>query len=67
MTERKGILVAVGEENAVRGSWIKIYDLAKMDRTTHTPMLLRSAKVQPSNKPHPVSCFFPFMFRSMSL
>lgn len=56
MAERKGVLVTVGEEDAVRGSFIKIWDLGNTDKKSHAPVLLRSAKVQPSNKPHPVSC-----------
>ena len=55
MVERRGMLVTVGEENAVRGSLLKIWDLGKTDKKNHAPVLLRSAKVQPSNKPHPVS------------
>ncbi|KAG2351149.1 hypothetical protein BDR07DRAFT_1476106 [Suillus spraguei] len=50
MAERKGVLVTIGEEDA-------IWDLEKMDPRTQAPVLLRSSKVQPSNKPHPVSCF----------
>jgi hypothetical protein len=61
MAERKGVLVTVGEEVAVRGSFIKIWDLGKTDKKNHAPVLLRSAKVQPSNKPHPVSGPFRFI------
>ncbi|KAG2070492.1 hypothetical protein BDR04DRAFT_1099977 [Suillus decipiens] len=57
MAERKGVLVTIGEEDAVRGSLLKIWDLEKMDPRTQAPVLLRSSKIQPSNKPHPVSCF----------
>ncbi|KAG1721987.1 uncharacterized protein EDB91DRAFT_1175471 [Suillus paluster] len=57
MAERSDILVTIGEEDAVRGSLVKIWDLGKTDKRNQAPVLLRSAKVQPSNKPHPVSCF----------
>lgn len=57
MAERKGVLVTIGEEDAVRGSLLKIWDLGKTDKRNQAPVLLRSSKVQPSNKPHPVSCF----------
>lgn len=57
MAERKGVLVTIGEEDAVRGSLLKIWDLGKTDKGNQAPVLLRSSKVQPSNKPHPVSCF----------
>ncbi|OAX34310.1 hypothetical protein K503DRAFT_456147 [Rhizopogon vinicolor AM-OR11-026] len=56
MAERNGVLVTVGEEDAVRGSFIKIWDLGKTDKKSLAPALLRSSKVQPSNKLHPVSC-----------
>ncbi|KAG1872871.1 hypothetical protein C8R48DRAFT_670309 [Suillus tomentosus] len=36
---------------------LKIRDLGKTDKRNQAPVLLKSAKVQPSNKPHPVSCF----------
>ncbi|KAF5383483.1 hypothetical protein D9757_006137 [Collybiopsis confluens] len=55
MVERKGILVTLGEENSVLSPLIKIWDLNKKDKRTTAPLLLRSAKVQPSNRPHPVS------------
>ncbi|KAF9073561.1 hypothetical protein BDP27DRAFT_1260105 [Rhodocollybia butyracea] len=55
MVEKKGILVTLGEENAVQSPLIKIWDLSKQDKRTTAPILLRSAKVQPSNRPHPVS------------
>ncbi|KAG2053182.1 hypothetical protein BDR06DRAFT_956758 [Suillus hirtellus] len=57
MTERNGVLVTIGEESAVQGSLLKIWDLGKTDKRNQAPVLLKSAKVQPSNKPHPVSCF----------
>ncbi|KAG2041346.1 hypothetical protein BDR03DRAFT_1007183 [Suillus americanus] len=57
MAERMGVLVTIGEEDAVRGSLLKIWDLGKMDKRNQAPVLLRSSKIQPSNKPHPVSCF----------
>ncbi|KAE9408738.1 hypothetical protein BT96DRAFT_970615 [Gymnopus androsaceus JB14] len=55
MVEKKGILVTLGEENSVKSPLIKIWDLGKKDKRTAAPTLLRSAKVQPSNRPHPVS------------
>ncbi|KAJ3715949.1 hypothetical protein DFJ43DRAFT_838133 [Lentinula guzmanii] len=55
MVERKGILVTLGEENVIQSPLIKIWDLGKKDKRTTAPLLLRSAKVQPSNRPHPVS------------
>ncbi|KAG1757831.1 hypothetical protein EDB19DRAFT_1891520 [Suillus lakei] len=57
MAERQGMLVTIGEEDTVRGNLLKIWDLGKTDKRNQAPVLLRSAKVQPSNKPHPVSCF----------
>ncbi|KAG1719503.1 hypothetical protein EDB19DRAFT_1836639 [Suillus lakei] len=45
------------EEDAPRGRLLKIWDLGKTDKRNQAPMLLRSAKVQPSNKLHPVYCF----------
>ncbi|KAH7922180.1 hypothetical protein BV22DRAFT_1037818 [Leucogyrophana mollusca] len=56
MAERRGILVTIGEENSVRGSLLRIWELGKPDKKTGAPNLLRSTKVQPSNRPHPVSC-----------
>ncbi|KAH7908522.1 hypothetical protein BJ138DRAFT_1128397 [Hygrophoropsis aurantiaca] len=56
MVERQGILVTIGEEHSVRGSMLRIWELGKADKKTGAPNLLRSIKVQPSNKPHPVSC-----------
>ncbi|KAF9235208.1 hypothetical protein BU15DRAFT_78221 [Melanogaster broomeanus] len=55
MVERKGVLVTVGEEDNVRSSIMKIWDLGKMDRRTGGPTLFRTAKVQPTGKPHPVT------------
>ncbi|KAJ3838462.1 hypothetical protein F5878DRAFT_652044 [Lentinula raphanica] len=55
MVERKGILVTLGEESSVQSPLIKIWDLGKKDKRTTAPLLLRSAKVQASNRPHPVS------------
>ncbi|KAG2140932.1 uncharacterized protein EDB93DRAFT_1241828 [Suillus bovinus] len=57
MAERNGVLVTIGEESAVRGSLLKIWDIGKTDGRNQAPVLLKSSKVQPSNKPHPVSCF----------
>ncbi|KAI6047551.1 hypothetical protein EDC04DRAFT_2618926 [Pisolithus marmoratus] len=56
MIERQGTLVTIGEEDNVRSAIVKIWNLAKIDKRTNGPSLLRSAKVQPSGKPHPVSC-----------
>ncbi|KAG1895743.1 uncharacterized protein F5891DRAFT_984046 [Suillus fuscotomentosus] len=50
MAERNDVLVTIGEESA-------IWDLGKTDKRNQAPVLLKSSKVQPSNKPHPVSCF----------
>ncbi|KAG2108157.1 uncharacterized protein F5147DRAFT_695475 [Suillus discolor] len=55
MAERNGVLETIGEESAVRGNMLKIWDLGKTDKRNQAPVLLRSSKVQPSNKPHPVS------------
>ncbi|KIK69043.1 hypothetical protein GYMLUDRAFT_35082 [Collybiopsis luxurians FD-317 M1] len=55
MVEKKGILVTLGEENNIHSPLIKIWDLNKKDKRTTAPLLLRSAKIQPSNRPHPVS------------
>ncbi|KIJ62988.1 hypothetical protein HYDPIDRAFT_114138 [Hydnomerulius pinastri MD-312] len=55
MVERKGILITIGEEDTVRSSILKIWDLGKFDKRTGGPSLLRTAKVQPTGKPHPVS------------
>ncbi|EGN95815.1 hypothetical protein SERLA73DRAFT_95423 [Serpula lacrymans var. lacrymans S7.3] len=55
MVERQGILVTLGEEDAVRSPLLKIWELGKVDKNTGAPNLLRSTKVQPSNRPHPVS------------
>ncbi|KAF7976736.1 hypothetical protein HWV62_5706 [Athelia sp. TMB] len=55
MAEGRGILITLGEEDAVRSPLLKIWDLTKMDKKLGTPNLLRSTKVQPSNRPHPVS------------
>ncbi|KAF9460675.1 hypothetical protein BDZ94DRAFT_1265603 [Collybia nuda] len=55
MVERKGILVTLGEEDAVRSPLLKIWDLSSRDTKSGAPTLIRSTKVQPSNRPHPVS------------
>lgn len=47
------------EEDAVRSPLLKIWELRKVDKKTGAPNLLRSAKVQPSNRPHPVLEVFP--------
>ncbi|KIJ21243.1 hypothetical protein PAXINDRAFT_96096 [Paxillus involutus ATCC 200175] len=55
MVERKGILITIGEEDGIRSSIMKIWDLGKTDNRTGGPTLLRTAKVQPAGKPHPVT------------
>ncbi|KAG6333301.1 hypothetical protein ID866_5788 [Astraeus odoratus] len=56
MIEKKAMLVTIGDEDSVRSAILKIWNLGKIDKRTGGPVLLRSAKVQPSGKPHPVSC-----------
>ncbi|OSD08241.1 hypothetical protein PYCCODRAFT_1429303 [Trametes coccinea BRFM310] len=55
MAERKGILVTLGEEDTARHPFLKVWDLQAFDKKTGAPLLLRSAKVQSGNRPHPVS------------
>ncbi|KAG7086657.1 hypothetical protein E1B28_002597 [Marasmius oreades] len=55
MVERKGILVTLGEEDAVRSPLLKIWDLNQKDKRTTAPSLLRSTKIQLGNRPHPVT------------
>ncbi|KAF8902733.1 hypothetical protein CPB84DRAFT_1846103 [Gymnopilus junonius] len=55
MVERKGVLVTLGEEDSVRSPLLKIWDLQNNDKKTGSPFLLRSTKVQLSNRPHPVT------------
>ncbi|KAF5378286.1 hypothetical protein D9615_008715 [Tricholomella constricta] len=55
MVERKGILATLGEEDSVRSPLLKIWDVVNRDKKTGAPVLLRSTKVQLSNRPHPVS------------
>ncbi|TEB39465.1 hypothetical protein FA13DRAFT_1750921 [Coprinellus micaceus] len=55
MVERKGILVTLGEEDAIKSPLLKIWDLENRDKKTGTPNLLRSTKVQLSNRPHPIT------------
>ncbi|KAN0090676.1 hypothetical protein V8E55_004242 [Tylopilus felleus] len=55
MAEEMGILISIGDEDNVRSSIMKIWDLGKTDRRTGAPVLLRTAKVQPTGKPHPVT------------
>lgn len=55
MIERKNILVTLGEEDAVRYPFLKVWDLGHTDKKTGAPVLLRSVKVQVGNRPHPVS------------
>ncbi|KAI5980734.1 hypothetical protein EDD15DRAFT_2431784 [Pisolithus albus] len=57
MIERQGTLITIGEEDNVRSAIMKIWNLAKVDKRTNGPSLLRSAKVQPSGKPHPDIAF----------
>ncbi|KAL7283850.1 hypothetical protein ACG7TL_003290 [Trametes sanguinea] len=54
MAERKGILVTLGEEDTARHPFLKVWDLQAFDKKTGAPLLLRSAKVQSGNRPHPV-------------
>lgn len=55
MVERKGVLVTLGEEDVVRSPLLKIWDLVNKDKKSGAPILLRSTKVQPSSRPHPVT------------
>lgn len=54
MVERRGYLVTLGEEDGIRVPLLKIWHLEKTDKHG-APTLLRSTKVQTSNRPHPVS------------
>ncbi|KAG2019698.1 vacuolar membrane protein, variant 2 [Coprinopsis cinerea AmutBmut pab1-1] len=55
MVEQNGILVTLGEEDTVKSPLLKIWDLDNRDKKNGAPILLRSAKVQQSNRPHPVT------------
>ncbi|TFK36435.1 hypothetical protein BDQ12DRAFT_686883 [Crucibulum laeve] len=55
MVERLGVLVTLGEEDTVRPPLIKIWDMHHNDKKTGAPVLLRSTKIQLSNRPHPVT------------
>ncbi|KAF8432962.1 hypothetical protein L210DRAFT_3614219 [Boletus edulis BED1] len=55
MVEERGILVSIGDEDNVRSSIMNIWDLGKTDKRTGAPVHLRTAKVQPAGKPHPVT------------
>lgn len=55
MVEQKGILVTLGEEDAVRHPLLKFWDLQHTDKRTGYPVLLRSVKVQHDSSPHPVT------------
>ncbi|KAG8947308.1 hypothetical protein FRC04_010884 [Tulasnella sp. 424] len=55
MSESRGILVSLGEEEKFRTPLLKIWDLDHFDKKTGSPILLRSTKLQVGNKPHPVS------------
>ncbi|EPQ57796.1 hypothetical protein GLOTRDRAFT_114433 [Gloeophyllum trabeum ATCC 11539] len=55
MAERRGILVTLGEEDSVRHPLLKIWELGRIDPKTGAPNLLRSVKVQHTQRPHPVS------------
>ena len=46
----------------MRSSIMKIWDLGKRDKRTGTPVLLRTAKVQPAGKPHPVRSVLVALF-----
>ncbi|KAI0374590.1 hypothetical protein BV20DRAFT_934950 [Pilatotrama ljubarskyi] len=52
---RRGILITLGEEDTARHPFLKVWDLHTFDKKTGAPLLLRSAKVQSGNRPHPVS------------
>ncbi|KAI0293593.1 hypothetical protein BC826DRAFT_1105023 [Russula brevipes] len=54
MVEQRGYLVTLGEEDGVRNPLLKIWHLEKADKNG-APTLLRSTKVQTSNRPHPVT------------
>ncbi|THH06272.1 hypothetical protein EW145_g4204 [Phellinidium pouzarii] len=55
MVDGKGVLVTIGEEENIPSPLLKIWDLAKIDKKTGAPSLLRSVKIQHGNRPHPVS------------
>ncbi|KAG6901941.1 hypothetical protein C0995_006463 [Termitomyces sp. Mi166 len=55
MVERKGVLVTLGEEDAIRSPLLKIWDIVNRDKKTSAPVLLRSVKLSLGNRPHPVS------------
>ncbi|EDR06605.1 uncharacterized protein LACBIDRAFT_251110, partial [Laccaria bicolor S238N-H82] len=55
MVERQGVLVTLGEEDNVKSPLLKIWDMQNTDKKTGSPHLLRSTKVQLSNRPHPVT------------
>ncbi|TFY77597.1 hypothetical protein EWM64_g6415, partial [Hericium alpestre] len=54
MVERRGILITLGEEDAVRHPLLKMWTLEKTDKNGF-PLLIRSLKIQHSNRPHPVT------------
>ncbi|KIM33614.1 hypothetical protein M408DRAFT_310067 [Serendipita vermifera MAFF 305830] len=56
MDEKRGILITLIEEVGVRYPIIKVWDLEHTSKTSGTPPLLRSAKIQHGAAPHPVSC-----------
>ncbi|PFH46708.1 hypothetical protein AMATHDRAFT_7477 [Amanita thiersii Skay4041] len=56
MAEQNAILVTLGEESGIRSPILKIWDLASKEKSSTTPLLLRSVKLQQSTgKIHPVS------------
>ncbi|KZT23981.1 hypothetical protein NEOLEDRAFT_509554 [Neolentinus lepideus HHB14362 ss-1] len=55
MAEQRGILITLGEEDAVKHPLLKIWELGRIDQKTGAPNLLRSVKVQHTQRPHPVS------------
>ncbi|KAG6805501.1 hypothetical protein H0H92_015161, partial [Tricholoma furcatifolium] len=55
MVERKGVLVTLGEEDAIRSPLLKIWDIVNRDKKTGSPVLLRSVKLSLGARPHPVS------------
>ncbi|TFK22979.1 vacuolar membrane protein [Coprinopsis marcescibilis] len=55
MVEKNGILVTLGEEDSVKSPLLKIWDIDNRDKKTGAPILVRSTKIQQSNRPHPVT------------
>ncbi|KAF8656018.1 hypothetical protein AX16_002806, partial [Volvariella volvacea WC 439] len=53
--ESRGMLLTMGEEDAVKNPILKIWDLSNRDKKTGAPVVLRSTEVKLSNRPHPVT------------